>query len=268
MVIISIVIMTIDQRNNYLESLRSNISHLLFPIRYIVNLPSDVVYWGQENLNTREHLLNENKALRKNNFILKADLQRYSTLKRENQRLRALFHSAKQIKNKVLIAEILSVDLDPYKKQIMINQGANKNTYIGQPIIDADGVIGQIIHTDPYASTVLLISDPSHAIPVRIDRSGLRTIALGTGNPKQLKLAYIPKNSDIKIGDLVVTSGLGQRFPANYPVAKVTEITHIQGQPFSKIYATPAAKLNQAHEVLLVWHNQPTTQNKLKKPNE
>jgi len=257
LILVSIVTMTVDQRFNYLETTRSTLSHILYPIRYIVNLPSEMIDWGQENLSSRDNLLKENKELKSGNFALKSELQKYAILERENQRLRTLFHSAKKVKNKILIAELLSVDLDPYRQQIMINQGENQDTYIGQALVDADGIVGQIIHTDSYSSTALLISDPNHAIPVRIDRTGLRTIALGTGNPDQLKLAYIPKNSDIIIGDLIVSSGLGGRFPANYPVGIITDIAHSPGKAFSTILAKPSAHLNQTHEVLLVWHNQP-----------
>ena len=192
LILVSIVTMTVDQRFNYLETTRSTLSHILYPIRYIVNLPSEIIDWGQENLSSRDTLLKENKELKSGNFALKSELQKYAILERENQRLRTLFHSAKKVKNKILIAELLSVDLDPYRQQIMINQGENQDTYIGQALVDADGIVGQIIHTDSYSSTALLISDPNHAIPVRIDRTGLRTIALGTGNPDQLILAYIP----------------------------------------------------------------------------
>ncbi len=262
LIALSIVIMTIDQRYHYLESVRSTLSHLLYPIRQIVGLPGEIYQWGDEFFTTREQLQKDNARLKQENFILKAELQRYTILQHENQRLRKLFNSAKRIKKNVLITEFLSVNLDPYKQQVMINKGSHDGVYIGQPLIDANGVMGQIIHTTSYSATALLISDPNHALPVRIDRSGLRTIAAGTGNPNQLKLLYIPDNSDIQVGDLVVTSGLGGRFPANYPVAKVSKIIHSQGKPFSQIFATPLAHLDQSSEALLVWNKDPVKPNK------
>ena len=147
----------------------------------------------------------------------------------------------------------MSVNLDPYKHQIVINKGELNQTYPGQPLLDADGVMGQVVHVGPYTSTAVLITDTSHAIPVQVNRNGLRTIALGSGTINRLELPYLPNNSDILVGDLLITSGLGGRFPPGYPVATVSTIEQDPGQAFARITATPMAKLDRSREVLLVW---------------
>ena len=157
----------------------------------------------------------------------------------------------------VLVAELLSVDQDPYRQQVVLNKGRKDKVYIGQPIIDAWGVMGQIIYLADSSSTAMLISDPSHAIPVQVNRSGLRSTAFGTGNASELELRYIPHNADIQIGDLIVASGLGQRFPPNYPVARIVKIERPVGEAFATVLAEPLAHLDKSREVLLVWHNPP-----------
>ena len=126
--------------------------------------------------------------------------------------------------------------------------------FIGQPIIDAWGVMGQVVHMGQFSSTALLISDPSHAIPVQVSRSGLRSTALGTGNSQLLELRYIPHNADIEIGDVINTSGLGGRFPPNYPVGRIVSIERAAGESFATVLAEPVAHLDRSREVLLVWH--------------
>jgi len=157
----------------------------------------------------------------------------------------------------VLVAEILEIDLDPFKQQVILNKGAAKDVYVGQPIIDAWGVMGQVTHLGERSSTALLISDPSHAIPVQVIRSGLRSTAFGTGNSQLLELRYIPHNADLEVGDQIFTSGLGGRFPPNYPVGRIVSIERPAGESFASVIAEPMAHLDRSREVLLVWHNPP-----------
>ena len=168
----------------------------------------------------------------------------------EQARLRELLDSSFEVGEKVLVAELMSVNLDPYKHQIVINKGELHHIYRGQPLLDADGVMGQVVHVGPYTSTAVLITDTSHATPVQVNRNGLRTIALGSGTINRLELPYLPNNSDILVGDLLITSGLGGRFPPGYPVAMVTDIQQDPGQAFARITATPKAKLDRSREVL------------------
>jgi rod shape-determining protein MreC len=245
--------MMMDHRRNHLESVRAGLSILVYPIQLTVELPGAVYGWFRESLSTRRQLQEENASLRTQLLMLQAQRQKLEALEIENIRLRELLDSSFEVGEKVLVAELMSVNLDPYKHQIVINKGELDRIYPGQPLLDADGVMGQVVHVGPYTSTAVLITDTSHAIPVQVNRNGLRTIALGSGTINRLELPYLPNNSDIRIGDLLITSGLGGRFPPGYPVAMVAAIEQDPGQAFARIMATPEAKLDRRREVLLVW---------------
>jgi len=258
LVIVSIVIMVADHRWRALETVRGAIeSYVVYPLRYTINLPSRLVDWGDESLSSHEELLEQNRKLQEQQLRAQVSLQKLSVLEKENDRLRKMLSAQPKVGEMVLVAEILAIDLDPYKQQVVLNKGHNKDVYIGQPIIDAWGVMGQVVHLGLYSSTALLISDPSHAIPVQVNRSGLRSTAFGTGNSQLLELRYIPHNADIEIGDVINTSGLGGRFPPNYPVGRIISIERPAGESFATILAEPVAHLDRSREVLLVWHKQP-----------
>ena len=245
--------MVMDHKYKSLESLRGGLSVIVYPIQLLVELPGAVSDWFGESLSTRRLLQEENDSLRTQQFMQKAQLLKLAALEAENIRLRELLDSSFEVGEKRLIAELMSVNLDPYKHQIVINKGELDDIYPGQPLLDAKGVMGQIVHAGPYTSTAVLITDPSHAIPVQINRNGLRSIALGSGAINRLELPYIPNNADIQPGDLLITSGLGGRFPPGYPVAVVDTVQHDPGRTFSQVAATPLAHLNRSREVLLVW---------------
>ncbi len=254
MAIASIVLMTLDHRTDELEPVRSVLGLIVYPIQYMVNLPTQWGYWASDNLAQRGALIEQNQALRKKALLLEARLQKLASLARENARLRRLLASADRFQEeRVLVAELVAVDLDPYKQQILINKGAQDGVYTGQPILDAKGVMGQVTHVNPISATAILISDPSHALPVQVDRNGLRTLAEGTGDPDRLRVRYVPSNGDIRIGDILVTSGLGGRFPSYYPVGEVTRVERHPGEPFADVEARPFARLDHSREVLLVW---------------
>jgi len=258
LVIVSIVIMVADHRWHALETVRGAIeSYVVYPLRYTINLPSRLVDWGDEALSSHEDLLENNRKLQEQQLRAQVSLQKLSVLEKENDRLRKMLSAQPKVGEVVLVAEILAIDLDPYKQQVVLNKGHNKDVYIGQPIIDAWGVMGQVVHLGLFSSTALLISDPSHAIPVQVSRSGLRSTAFGTGNSQLLELRYIPHNADIEIGDVINTSGLGGRFPPNYPVGRIISIERPAGESFATILAEPVAHLDRSREVLLVWHKQP-----------
>ena len=181
-------------------------------------------------------------------------MQKLTTLEAENRRLRSLLESAVNAPERMLIAELLAVDFDPYRHHILLNRGRQHGINIGQPVIDQQGVIGQIVRADPLTSTVILITDPNHALPIQIDRTGARTLALGTGQFQELELRHIPNNGDVRVGDLLVTSGLGGRFPRGYPVGVVTKVEFDPGSPFAHIVARPAAQLDRIREVMLLEH--------------
>ena len=252
-ILASIVLMTSDHRYGHLESLRSALSIFVYPVQYIVNLPVRFARWTSETLDTRTSLLEDNQKLHQEQLLLNSRLQKFEVLEMENQRLRRLLEASFKLSERVVIAELLDVDLQPFRHTILINKGEREGVYDGQPIVDADGIMGQIVHVSPFSSTALLITDPSHAIPVQINRNGLRGIAVGTGQSHSLQLEYLPNNADIQKGDLLISSGLGNHFPAGYPVGVVTEIQLDPAEPFAKVLVSPSAKLEQSREVLLLW---------------
>lgn len=245
--------MMLDFRAGHLNALRSSLSLMLHPIRIAVDLPAEAINWLGESLKQRSQLLTENRQLRTEKLEISARLQRFDSLQAENRRLRALMESSGKIANRVLVSEIMAVDLDPLRHLIVINKGTIHGAYRGQPLLDADGIIGQITHTSLVSSEAVLISDASHAVPVEVNRNGLRTIAVGTGDPGSLSLPFLPNNADIVVGDLLISSGLGGNFPPGYPVGTVTLVERNPSTPFATVGAQPAAALNRNREVLLVW---------------
>jgi rod shape-determining protein MreC len=258
-VALSVVLMTMDHRQQHIESLRASLSVLVYPLQMIVELPGAAYEWFSETLATRRHLQEENASLRTQILMLKAQTQKLQSLEVENIRLRELLDSSFQVGQKLLVAELLSANLDPYQHQIIINKGELDKVYLGQPLLDANGVMGQVVHVGPYTSTALLITDTSHAIPVQVNRNGIRTIAIGSGTINRLDLPYLPNNADVRPGDLLTTSGLGGKFPPGYPVAVVEAVVHDPGQTFAQVTATPTARLDRSREVLLVWPTDRTT---------
>ena len=246
--------MTIDHRQHPLDSLRSFLSVVVYPLQWLVDLPETSSEWFRESLSTRRELQEENASLRTQQLMLNTQLQKLESLEAENRRLRALLDSSFQVGNRhMLIAGLLSVDMDPYRHQIEVNKGSLDHLFEGQPLLDSQGVMGQLIHVGPLTATAMLITDPSHAIPVQINRTGLRTIALGTGSIDRLELPHIPTNADVRVGDLLISSGLGGRFPPGYPVAEVINVEQDPGNTFSEVSARPRAHLDRSREVLLVW---------------
>ena len=244
--------MTVDHRLHYLETVRAALATALLPLQYVVDLPVSATRWLGESLAARTTLLEENRRLRQRQQLLEARLQTLTALENENRRLRELLQSSRQIRQEVLIAELYAVDLDPFKHQIMLNKGSRDGVHEQQPVIDAHGVVGQVVHVAPLTSTAILITDASHALPVTVERTGLRTIAFGTGNLDRLALPHLPNTADVRVGDLLLTSGLGGRFPAGYPVAEISRVERDPGQPFARVSARPTARLDRAREVLLV----------------
>jgi rod shape-determining protein MreC len=255
--VLCLVLMTIDHRNDALQGFRSTVgSYLVYPMQYLVALPSRLLEWSGNSMASHQSIMDENARLHDENLQLKARQLKLLSLQQENSRLRELLRASSRVGEDILIAEVVRVDQDYYKQQIVINKGKAHHVYLGQPVIDANGVLGQVVEIYQYTADVLLISDPSHALPVQSNRNGIRTIAQGKGNPNELDLLHIPNNTDLQSGDLLISSGLGGRFPPNYPVAVIAEVIVQPGQPFAKVTATPTAELDRSREVLLVWPNQ------------
>jgi rod shape-determining protein MreC len=226
---------------------------VLYPIQYLASLPLILGGEASEALSSRSRILADNEQLHAENLELQARLQKFEALEAENMRLRALLDSSFKVGDRVQIAELVAVEQDPFRQQVLINRGSSSGLFPGQPVLDAHAVVGQVTQVNPFTATVILVSDASHALPVQVNRNGLRTIALGTGLVNQLELPHLPNNADIQIGDHLSTSGLGGRFPPGYPVAEVTEVHQEPGQPFLTVIARTIAHLDRIREVLLVW---------------
>jgi rod shape-determining protein MreC len=253
LVALSVSIMFLDHQQGHLETARRALSVAVYPIRVLVDLPSAGFGWTREQLSERGRLVTENRELRVESLRQRAWLQQLAALEAENARLRALMDSPARLANRVQVAEILAVDLDPYRHRIALNRGEQAGVYTGQALLDAAGIVGQVIRVNPLGAEAILITDPSHATPVELTRNGLRTVALGMGDVTRMSLPFLPNSADIRVGDLLVSSGLGDAFPAGYPVGRVTRVERRPGEPFARIEAEPTAALNRARQVLLVW---------------
>jgi len=253
LILISIMLMYLDHRENHLDGIRRAIGAAVYPVRLVVDAPVRLWKWLGESTTSRNQLELELGRLRAERLLTNARLQRLTALEAENARLRALLDARTTVRDEVRVAEIMAVDANPYEHNLIIDIGSGEGVYDGQAIVDADGVVGQVIKTGIMTAEAVLISDADHALPVEVNRNGLRTIAVGTGEIDRLDLPFLPNNADIRAGDLLVTSGLGGAFPAGYPVAVVASVTRIPQEPFADVTATPSAALDQVREVMLIW---------------
>jgi len=251
--VLSISLQYADHRNDHLDTLRKAISATVYPLRVIVDAPVSAWRWLGETTTLRKNLQLENSRLRTESLLTQAKLQSYASLEAENSRLRTMLEARSRVQAQARVAEIMSVSANPFRHVIVVDKGTTDNVFAGQALIDADGVVGQVIEAGVVSSQCLLISDPGHDLPVEVNRNGLRTIARGTGEYDLLYLPFLPNNTDIEQGDLLVTSGLGGSFPAGYPVAVVETVTRLPQEPFASVTARPLAALNQVREVMLVW---------------
>lgn len=250
---LSLLLMMLDHRQHHLDTVRRVIGAAVYPIQVIVDAPFRLWEWLAESTADRNELQLEVGRLQAERLLTKARLQQLTALRAENDRLRDLLEARTQIRDEIRVAEIMAVDANPYRHNIVIDIGSSDGVYDGQAIIDADGVIGQVLKTGLATSQAILISDPSHALPVEVNRNGLRTIANGTGEFDRLDLPFLPNNADIRVGDLLVTSGLGGAFPAGYPVAVVSSVNRIPQAPFADVTAVPSSALDQVREIMLIW---------------
>jgi rod shape-determining protein MreC len=252
LVIVSITLMVLDRGNDQLNSIRSGLSVMLRPIEILVSAPFDFSYGLSESMQSSSNLMQENERLKSEALVRNARLQTMAALRAENARLRALLDSTEKVGESILIAEIVSVDMNPFRNMILLNKGSQEGAYVGQPLIDADGIVGQITRDRHFNSEAMLVTDIDHALPIEIARNRLRTIAVGTGELDRLSLPFLPNNADVEEGDLLISSGLGGKFPPGYPVGTIRKIKRVTGQPFLEIQAEPAAALNRIREVLLL----------------
>ena len=245
--------MVMDHKYQRLEMLRNSVSIASEPLFLLARLPAGALGWIDEQFTTHQTLISDNRRLSDENRELQGRMLRFQSLEEENSRLRTQLSASLNVGDRVTLAELVGVNLSPYKQEIIIGRGSTAGIYLGQAVINDKGVMGQVTRVTPFRSTVLLITDTLHSIPVRVLRTGLRTIAIGTGRIDRLELPYLPDSANIRVGDMLVTSGLGGRFPPDYPVARITSIESGKEMRASTVVATPLANLAQDHDVMLVW---------------
>lgn len=251
--VLSAALMVVDARFETLKPVRSQLGSVLTPFYWLADLPVRVWDGISDQFTSRSVLIAENEKLKAEALLMQRRLQKLAALTEQNVRLRELLNSSALVDEKVLVGELIGVDPNPFTHRILIDKGEKDGVFLGQPVLDARGLMGQVVEVMPYTSRVLLLTDTTHSIPVQVNRNGLRAIASGTGNPERLELRHVADTADIKEGDLLVSSGMGQRFPAGYPVATVKEVIHDSGQPFAIVRAVPTAALNRSRYVLLVF---------------
>ena len=258
LVVLSVTLMVVDARFTLLKPVRSQMSLVLMQSYWITDLPQRLWQGVASQFGSRTELVADNEKLKTENLLLQGRMQKLAALTEQNVRLRELLNSSALVNEKVEVAELIGMDPNPFTHRIIINKGERDGVVLGQPVLDARGLMGQVVELMPYTSRVLLLTDTTHSIPVQVNRNGLRAIASGTGNPERLELRHVADTADIKVGDLLVSSGLGQRFPAGYPVATVKEVIHDSGQPFAIVRAVPTAALNRSRYLLLVFSDSRT----------
>jgi rod shape-determining protein MreC len=253
--LLSVVLMFYDQRGGWLDTARYGLQAAIYPLQLAVNSPSAAWRWLEETFATRESLQKEVDTLRVRLRDQQLLTMRQAALEHENASLRGLNTALPDVIEKRLVGEVISVEVSTLRQRLVVNRGGNSGVYKSQPVISGEGVLGQVYRIGPFSSEIILITDAEHALPVQVLRSGVRTIALGTGKSTSLELPYVPQNYDVKVGDLLVTSGLGEVFPYGLPVAKVTKVERDQAQPLAQIHAEPLAHIDNDREVLFVWGN-------------
>ena len=247
--------MVLDKRFAAITELRACLSMCLAPVQYLVSWPVQLIDNVGQLMSTHDALIKENLDLKAHDLLLQAEVQRFVAVESENNQLKALLRSSAQIQGKMEIAQLLAVDSDPLVHQVVLDKGSSDKVYVGQPVLDAGGVMGQVIQVGLTTSRVLLINDPKSGIPVQNTRNGIRAIAMGDGYTGQLRLMNIAQTADIHPGDVFVTSGLGENYPEGYPVGRVISVLHDPGYSFATIKLVPNAHLDQGRQVLLVWPN-------------
>ena len=251
--VLSAALMFADHRLDSFGTARTYLNSLVSPLQYVANLPSDMLNWSSQRLSSQQQLLSENEILKNENLLMRESLQQFQTLKLENDRLRTLLGSPLQEGRRKMVAELMAVDNNPYSHQIVIDKGTSDGVYEGQPVLDANGIVGQVLHVAATTSRILLITDITHAVPVRVSRNNVRLVASGSGELENLSIHHMPHNTDLRVGYLLISSGLGQVFPEGYPLAIVSSIVKDEGRPFAQVTATPIALLDRLKYLLLLW---------------
>ncbi len=250
---LALVLFAVDSLTDWLDPVTSRLSQVSLPLQWLASIPQRVDEWGESALLSRGQIEEENAFLRQELLVYKGQMQRIAAVSAENTRLRNLLNATEMLSDKVLVAELIGVSTDPLSHTIVINRGAVDGAYVGQPVLDEKGLMGQVIEVLDSNSRVLLVTDNAHALPVQVIRNGVRAIAEGTGDYRRLALRYVSPTVDIKEGDQLVSSGLGGRFPVGYPVGSVIGVHRDPGQPFMTVDVEPTANIERSRHLLLVF---------------
>jgi len=242
-----------DKRYDHVGQIRRFLSVVAYPVQVAVASPFEGWDWFRESVSSRETLRADKAKLEAELRLANFRLQRYEALEAESQRLRALRDNTADVANRFVVGDIMDLDIDAFRERVLVDKGARDGVFVGQAVLDAGGVFGQVARVEELTSEVILVSDAAHAIPVQVNRNGLRTIAVGTGDMSRLKLPYLSTSADVIAGDLLVTSGLGGGFPAGYPVGTVAEVKRDPAQSLAEVEVRPAAALDRSREVMFVW---------------
>lgn len=250
---LAFLLIFLDHRLGAMQPVRLFLNSIVSPVQYLAVVPEQALDSLISQLQSRRALIIENESLKEDMLALRGQMQRYEFLMLENERLRRLLASEAREDRLRMVAEVIAVDSDPFSHQVVVNKGTRHGVFIGQPVIDAQGVIGQVTSVGVSTARVILISDQSHAIPTRAAESGIRVIAQGVGDTSMLELMHVPHSTELRVGDMLLTSGLGGVFPEGYPVARIQSIVRDESLPFARVRAVPVANLDRIRMLLLLW---------------
>ncbi len=259
---LSVALMVTDQRYDQLERVRGWVNSAAYPVQVAVDLPFRAWNWLTGSFADRDRLREENLELTARLRLANLQLQRFAAVEEENRRLRDMRENVSGVVERAIVASIMNVDLDPFRHRVLLDKGKADGVFKGQAVLDADGIFGQVWRVNEHSSEVIMITDAEHAIPVQSNRSGVRTIAVGNGDLNRLSLPFVTVESDLKAGDLLLSTGMGGVFPPSYPVAKVTRVERSAKATFAIVEARPTAALDRNREVLLVWFKAPVPEPK------
>jgi rod shape-determining protein MreC len=251
--LLALALIIVDKRYDHLGRIRRVLSIVAYPVQIAVASPFEGWDWFRESVSSRGTLRADKAKLEAELRLAQFRLQRYEALEAESQRLRALRDKTAEVTDRFVIGNVMNIDLDAFRERVLVDKGAQDGVFVGQAVLDSGGVFGQVARVGQLTAEVILVSDATHAIPVQVNRNGLRTVAVGTGDMGRLKLPYLPTSADVIAGDLLVTSGLGGGFPAGYPVGTVAEVKRDTAQSLADVDVKPAAALDRSRELMFVW---------------
>jgi len=252
--LLSMIMMLADSRFSYLSQVRFYASYLVTPLHWLADTPRSISDSVNNNFQSRSYLIGENQRLKEQLLTLQFRLQKQEHLEAENQRLNELLNASSIVDERGVLAQVIGESPDPFIKRVLINKGSSDGVFVGQPVLDAYGLMGQVIEVEPFTSWVLMITDPQHSTPIQVNRNGNRAIASGTQDSlHRLVLNNISDTFDVREDDVLVTSGFGGRFPAGYPVGVASSVVHDPGEPFATVTIEPTAQLDRSRNVLLVF---------------